>query len=194
MHTITIQVSRLCSIPDCGRPHKSRGYCNQHYLRYQRYGNPLGRSPTKRKVVTWLKKNSFHNKDECLEWPFSKSNGYGQCNDYLGVGKGAHRNMCFLAHGKPPTPKHHAAHSCRSKSCVAPRHLSWKTVKENAEDRLRDGTLYLTKPKTKLTEADVQVIRKLRGVVSGYALAARFNVTPSCISGIHLGKSWRWLL
>lgn len=130
-------MTRLCSIPKCGRIHKSSGYCNRHYLRYQRYGDPLARSPYKYKVVTWLKVNSFNTQDECLLWPFSKlPNGYGQCENYLDVGKGAHRNMCFLVHGAPPTPKHIAARSCRNKLCVAPKHLSWKTRNENKKPLL----------------------------------------------------------
>lgn len=30
-----------CSIPECARPKKSRGWCRAHYLRWYRYGDPL---------------------------------------------------------------------------------------------------------------------------------------------------------
>ena len=33
--------SRLCSIEDCGRKHKGYGYCNKHYEKFKRYGDPL---------------------------------------------------------------------------------------------------------------------------------------------------------
>lgn len=30
---------KVCKI--CGRKHKGLGYCNKHYLRFKKYGNPL---------------------------------------------------------------------------------------------------------------------------------------------------------
>ena len=33
------KVAKLCSI--CGQPTESLGYCNKHYIRYKKYGNPL---------------------------------------------------------------------------------------------------------------------------------------------------------
>lgn len=33
--------SRLCSIPDCGKPHRCKGYCVAHYQRFRLYGDPL---------------------------------------------------------------------------------------------------------------------------------------------------------
>lgn len=36
----------MCSIEGCGRPVRQRGWCNRHYLRWQRHGDPLaGRPP-----------------------------------------------------------------------------------------------------------------------------------------------------
>lgn len=34
--------TRICSIDGCGKPHKSRGWCNPHYRRWLTYGDPLG--------------------------------------------------------------------------------------------------------------------------------------------------------
>lgn len=92
-------------------------------------------------VQEWMAAHVDHHGDDCLLWPFSGNwNGYG----HLGVnGKvcKAHRVMCTLAHGEPPTPKHVAAHSCHNPPCVNPDHLSWKTPRENLLDRRADGTL-----------------------------------------------------
>jgi hypothetical protein len=33
--------TRLCSIPGCGKPHRSRGFCDMHYQRFRRNGDPL---------------------------------------------------------------------------------------------------------------------------------------------------------
>jgi hypothetical protein len=32
---------RTCDVEDCGRPHRAGGYCATHYMRWQRYGDPL---------------------------------------------------------------------------------------------------------------------------------------------------------
>lgn len=34
--------SRLCSILDCGKSLRARGWCGSHYQRWQKYGDPLG--------------------------------------------------------------------------------------------------------------------------------------------------------
>lgn len=34
---------RICSIPDCGKPSKSKGYCWGHYARLRTHGDPLGK-------------------------------------------------------------------------------------------------------------------------------------------------------
>jgi hypothetical protein len=39
--------SNLCCIEECGNPACKRGYCNTHYIRLRRHGNPLA---TKRRV------------------------------------------------------------------------------------------------------------------------------------------------
>lgn len=31
-----------CKISDCGRQHLGHGFCNRHYLRFKRHGDPLG--------------------------------------------------------------------------------------------------------------------------------------------------------
>lgn len=83
--------------------------------------------------LLWLKAHIAHEGEECLIWPQSRNHqGYGQVG-YFGKVKKAHHIMCRLAHGEPPTPKHHAAHSCGNGhgGCVHPKHLSWKTPTEN---------------------------------------------------------------
>jgi len=32
---------RVCSVEGCDKPHKSRGWCRKHYLRFWRHGDPL---------------------------------------------------------------------------------------------------------------------------------------------------------
>lgn len=32
---------RICMLEDCGRPHRGLGYCNRHYLKFKRFGDPF---------------------------------------------------------------------------------------------------------------------------------------------------------
>ncbi|URG17457.1 hypothetical protein Mbo2_087 [Rhodococcus phage Mbo2] len=39
-----------CTIPGCEKPHRARGYCQMHYKRLRKYGDPLTEPPTQRGV------------------------------------------------------------------------------------------------------------------------------------------------
>lgn len=136
----------------------------------------------------WLLAHVSHNDDACLIWPFSRNNtGYGQLG-YLGKMRKAHRFMCELAHGEPPSPKHEASHSCGNgmRGCVNPRHLGWKTRSENQLDRRRHGTAKTNKwgAGGKLSEADKAEIRALRGKMTQAKMALKFGVHFETISRI----------
>jgi hypothetical protein len=40
-----------CSVPGCEAPHKTRSYCNRHYKRFRKYGDPLVVVPRRRDRV-----------------------------------------------------------------------------------------------------------------------------------------------
>lgn len=141
---MTIKV-RECSIEGCESPHRARGWCNSHWLRWRRFGDPLGKAPERRpgKPVAYLHEIVFaYEGDECLIWPFSKDRkGYGQVR-FAGKLHIVSRLACQEANGPPPTPKHEAAHSCGNGhlACATKRHLSWKTRTENMADKVMHGT------------------------------------------------------
>lgn len=140
--------------------------------------------------VKWMHTNAGHQGSDCLLWPYSCSTpGYGQ----FMVGKQrheAHRYMCRLAHGEPPSSHHHAAHSCGNRRCVNPAHLSWKTPKDNQLDRPGQGRPF-TGRKKHLKPADVIEIRRLRGIERPADLARRFGCTESNIRHIQTGATYR---
>lgn len=141
-------------------------------------------TPAKR----WLRQQLEHQDQEfCVIWPFSRAqNGYPQ------VGKAkvtVTRIMCERRHGPPPTPGHQAAHSCNNghNGCVNQWHLDWKTPAQNQLDRGdRHG-----RPQRKLTPAQVDEIRSMKGRERTVETAARFNVTEANIRQIQSGKTWR---
>jgi hypothetical protein len=143
---------------------------------------------------TWLEARVSHDGDECLIWPFSKNDqGYGQLK-YRGHSTKAHRVMCRLVHGDPPTPKHQAAHSCNNGhlGCVHPKHVSWKTPSQNAQDRVRAGNQRkYGEIRAKLTEDQVRQIWQMKGSETITKLGEMFGVSFSTISSIYCGRVWR---
>ncbi len=124
--------------------------------------------------------------DECITWPFSTiPNGYGMLG-YLGDHWRAHRLMCILAHGEPPTPAHQAAHECGKRNCVNPRHLSWKTHSENHMDRRRHGTAITTRygPKGSMSVDQIREIRSYKGLETKITTARRFSCCEDTIRRI----------
>jgi hypothetical protein len=130
--------------------------------------------------------------DDCLIWPFGKS-GYRKITE-RGVRTYIHRLVCEKTFGPAPSPDHEAAHSCGrgGLGCVAKRHLRWATPSENQLDRSLHGTDNggERNASAKLTAAQIQEIRALKGQVFQRDIAARFGVTQQQVSRIQSGKRW----
>lgn len=186
----------LCSI--CGKPARTKGYCNAHYTRLRRHGDPLGGRTSPGEPIRFVHEVALHHTGGgCLKWPFGKNkDGYGQLwiDGKLAV---ASRYVCKLVRGAPPTPDHEAAHSCGKghEACIAPGHMSWKTNVENQSDRLEHGTHTRGERSVhaKLTQATVIEILTMKGIESQRVIAARFGVAPQTVSSIQRGKSWAWV-
>ena len=74
--------------------------------------------------------------------------------------------------------------------------LEWSTISENVKHAYATGLASVGEKCTvaKLTEADVlQIIECMNNNMSVVQVAARFNVTPSAVSHIWNGKTWKHL-
>jgi hypothetical protein len=140
--------------------------------------------------IRWLRAQVGWQSDECLFWPFGKSNGYGVFG-YLGEAYYAHRYMCELVNGPPPSDDYEAAHSCGrgAQGCINPRHLDWKTRTDNQLDRALHGTK-ATGPRGKIKPEDAEQIRILRDYLPQREIAAMFGISRSNVSFIHCDKAW----
>jgi len=194
-----VATDQVCKIDSCGKPVKARGYCENHYRRFLRHGDPLAGPQAKGAALEWSRTAARYEGDDCLIWPFHrhKATGYGRTN-WNGKPAIASRVICEIAHGPPPTPRHQAAHSCGSahEGCVSPRHLRWATVKENNADKLIHGTLLQGERvgNAKLTGASVLEIRRRAAAgESQRAIAASFGITQSYVSMIRRRTVWAHL-
>lgn len=191
---------RKCSVEGCGRVHFVHGYCNAHRQRYARLGTPLADKPLRTApgvAAAWLLSHANYEGDGCLFWPFGKlPAGYGTVD----FGEGtvlAHRRMCELRHGKPPSADLDAAHSCGRESCVNPNHLRWATSTENQADKLIHDT-HLRGERNhqhKLTCDEVRQIRSVyaAGNIKMDDLAEIHAVGKSTIFKVVHRESWGWL-
>lgn len=190
-----------CSVDECnGNAHYTargaKSLCNKHYKRMQLHGDPLG-GITGRGVIDGFLADLADgpHERECRRWPYGISrNGYGVVK-VGGRSTYAHRYICEIVHGAPPTTEHQAAHVCGNRACVNPSHLEWKTASENALDKLTHGTHNRGERQwmSKLTEDQAREIIALKGIKTQRELAERFGVVQSTVSHIQRRKVWSWL-
>ena len=124
---------RTCSIPDCGKPARTRTWCEMHYYRWYRHGDPLIATldpAVKLARRFWAKVDQ--RPDDC--WPWLASHfytGYGQfrVNGTMTV---AHRVAYELTYG-PLSKGLVLDHLCGRKDCCNPRHLDPVSQGENVQ-------------------------------------------------------------
>lgn len=187
-----------CSIEGCDKPTKARGWCNAHWKRWIRHGDPLAGAAANGEPMRFLLDTAMpFTGDGCLEWPFAKNQyGYGIVT-YEGKASVVTRLICALTNGNAESNLD-AAHSCGNGhlGCCNPRHISWKTRAANKADTVLHGThdRGSRNGNSKLTEEDVAAIRKLRGDgLTQSAIGAMYGVSRAAIYKIESGKGWRWL-
>ncbi len=137
--------------------------------------------------LAWLRSAININTDCCIPWPYHVGQGgYGYLS-YWGRDQPAHRVSLILASGENPDDLV-AAHSCKLRACVNPRHLSWKTQSENMLDRVRDGTDNRGEkhPFVKLSDQQVEEIKK--DPRPQRAIAAEYGISQPTVSKLKLGQ------
>jgi hypothetical protein len=136
------------------------------------------------------------NKTEgCWLWTASlNTHNYGQFY-YNNTMIEAHRLSYKIYKGDIPKGLQVAHGECHNTICVNPTHLSLKTAKENAADKLRDGTTRWGEehPQAKLTAIQVLEIKRLLtlGELTQLEIGKMFGVARQTITNINTAKN-RW--
>lgn len=124
------QSTTPCSIPDCPKPRRARGWCVMHYRRWKLHGDPMVTSTPERVEGSpaerfWAKVNKDgpvpENRPDlgpCWIWTGAKvSEGYGSFR----IGRDTVSAHLFLV-GRP-TEGLERDHLCRVRACIRPSHL-----------------------------------------------------------------------
>jgi hypothetical protein len=131
-----------CNVDDCEAPAEKRGFCDLHYTRWRRHGDPLivlrrHRAEPKPEPKP---KPTFEQRfwarvakgapGECWEWTGAHADtGYAQVR---ANGRTAYAHRISYEMHKGPIPDGlHIDHLCRNRGCVNPAHMEAVTKKEN---------------------------------------------------------------
>ncbi len=194
-----------CSVQRCPEPPYVKNLCVDHYHRLRVHGDPEGGGTSRGEPLRWLEAYLAGHpvggqpssvaealRHPCMDWPFGRTTaGYGTVQRE-GRTQFVHKIVCVHAWG-PPREGEEVRHLCGRASCIDPAHLRHGTHVENVADQLVHGTDNRGErcPTAKLTVAAVLEIRSTSG--PRLALAERFGVAPSTISGIRRRATWKWL-
>lgn len=129
--------------------------------------------------------------NQCILWQHQiDAYGYGVVK-YKGKSWKAHRLALSLYTGQQPSLL--AAHNCRNRHCFNPKHLEWKTNKQNSMDMYRDGTVRTGEKGTahKLTESQIPMIRK--DPRSLKVIAKDYGVSHTAIAKVKNKQTWAYL-
>jgi hypothetical protein len=190
---------RVCAVAGCDKPRKNGSYCWGHYERNRKYGDPLAGGTQRGTLLKYVFEVAIpYCGDDCLIWPFASKTvkGYATVN-WNGKTKEVHRLVCEIVNGPSPGKIFQASHECGKGhlGCINPRHLFWKTRKENDRDKLRHGTRFFGEAiaGSKLNEQQVREIRSLRDKLMGFEVAKIYGVSPTTVHEIQVRKTWKWV-
>lgn len=190
---------RLCAVDGCGKPRKNSSYCWGHYKRKLKYGDPLSGGTQHGALLKYVFEVAIpYCEDDCLIWPFASKTVRGYATvSWNGKAKEVHRLVCEIVRGPSPGKIFQASHECGKGhlGCVNPRHLFWKTRKENDRDKVRHGTRLRGEAITssKLNERQVREIRSLRDKLKGCEIARIYGVDRATVCDIQVRRTWKWL-
>ena len=195
---IEVASPKLCLIPDCDKLHFAKGFCELHYRRFRKTGDPLNfgsRSVIKGKDEIFR----FHQKYEkqengCWIWKGgtranAKGTLYGRHALDDGTGTSSHRFSYSRFNGEIPKGVY-VCHKCDTPLCVNPEHLFLGTHEDNMRDMVSKKRSYVgsgeDKAVSKLTNKQAEEIRNITHL-SQSKIGLIYGVSQNTVSKIKRG-------
>lgn len=199
---------KKCSVEKCNNVVYCKTWCNKHYRKWQRLGDPLsGKFESLNKPGTKehiseniIKRPAPYGKfyqdliGPCWIWQQSlDKDGYGKIKikgKHIKVTKAVMIIWNFINENDNRWILHH----CDITSCVNPDHLYAGTAQDNSIDRTKRGRCPYQygerNPASKLTESECDLVKYMYFVlkINQETLSEIFNVTQTTISTIVLNK------
>ncbi len=121
---------RICSVDECGLPVHSRSLCSKHYMRWSRYGDPLGGATFRKKWPESLLSRMEPQPNGCIYFTgHINRDGYGTLSR---DGRTIKAHRAAYEHFVGPIPEGmELDHLCRNRQCCNVAHLEPVTHDEN---------------------------------------------------------------
>ncbi|WP_416975616.1 HNH endonuclease signature motif containing protein [Streptomyces sp. 4F14] len=189
---------RRCSLNDCSNKHYGNGYCQKHYHRARRHGDPHAPGIRGHRPIPVGERIAARTVLDggCLMYQSKRKTRSGHVTIYRdGQYIGVHRAAWELANGPVPANLY-VLHRCDRPRCVNVAHLFLGTIADNNADRDQKGRHVALRGSAngtaKLDEAAVAQIKlRLTEGESTYAVADAFGVTQSAVWLIRAGRTWK---
>lgn len=184
---------KICSIPECNKALKARGWCDTHYQRNRLNGDPL-KVKIVRKGAPMSERLDFYTdkSGDCWMWTGSGER-YGKLSGH-GWTVSAHVASYELRFGPVPDGLV-VRHTCDTPKCVRPEHLELGTNADNSRDmtdrdRQAKGNRQWC---AKMTEESVLELRKTyaSGRMGMRLLAAHYGLSVSTVGKIIHRVTWK---
>lgn len=182
-----------CKVEGCANKYRYGGFCNAHYLRNLRYGDPLI------KKKKWKEKLNYKiTQDGCYEVISHKPGNHGYpLVSYKGKSQPAHRKVYEEMFAEIPKG-FLVRHKCDNRICVNPEHLELGTFEDNMNDKVERGRQAKGEgnASSKLKEWQVKEIKwslrekRLLSEKVKY-LAEKYNISISTVNDIYYRKTWK---
>lgn len=188
-----------CSVNQCERHVRTRGWCAMHYKRWLKHGEVGDARPRRLngqslevKLLSGLQ-TARPADGSCWEWQGYTKFGYGRIHIDGEPSIGAHRVSYELFVGQIPEGLI-LRHTCDNRACCNPAHLVPGTYGDNTADMLERGRDCHGEahPWSKLSAEAVRVARAERSKgIEINELARRLGVDRTTLANAIHGKTWR---
>lgn len=177
-----------CKIDQCPSPVRTAGYCQKHYLRVWRHGDP---SISKLEKIFGSLRERYDARvvktDGCWGWKGSKLvSGYGNIR-YGGKIHCAHR-LSYEFHIGPIPEGMNVCHKCDNPVCSNPDHLFIGTQQDNVIDMHSKKRWKSSKRTTRETVKSIRAA-VATGLYTHSEIAEKFSVSLSTVGKILSGKT-----